>query len=87
MVIGDLAITGPPAAFERAAYLRAKVLDSFSDWYYAQTSLFGSFNHYGIADGYRMRDPENFDIAGPECNHSGVAPARLCWTNMVGKTV
>ena len=45
--------TVPPAAFERAAYLRAKVLDSLASQCHEQGLLFDSLNHEEMADAYR----------------------------------
>lgn len=38
--------------FTRAAYLRAKVLDSLSDTCHAQSQLFGSLGQQEMADAY-----------------------------------
>lgn len=49
----QLAKAAPPPAFERAAYLRAKVLDSLSDQCHSQALLFDALNHEEMADAYR----------------------------------
>ena len=42
-----------PPAFGRAAYLRAKVLDSFANQCHEQGLLFDSLNHEEVADADR----------------------------------
>jgi hypothetical protein len=42
-----------PTAFERAAYLRAKVLDNLASQCHEQSLLFDSLNHEEMADAYR----------------------------------
>ncbi|AJZ56313.1 hypothetical protein [Paraburkholderia fungorum] len=43
----------PSAALARAAYLRAKVLDSLSDQCHAQGLLFDALNYDEMAEAYR----------------------------------